>query len=107
MGGLGWKLQPLPDWDCPRQRRKLHWRPRTAPSAPNKSPAPEERACLFSPGAGRAEGVGVEDRKQNFKAVSPFVTPSRPHPHAPSCIPEPEGVLPWEKSAELEAQVTA
>lgn len=51
-------------------------------------------------------GWGV-DRKQNFKAVSPFVTPSRPYPHAPSCIPEPEGVLPQEKSAEPKARVTA
>lgn len=42
---------------------------------------------------------GWGSRKQNFKAVSPFVTPSQPHPHTPGCIPEPEGILPWEKSA--------
>lgn len=62
-----------------------------------------EAGSIHSPqrgGAGvSAQLGGWRGRKQNFKAASPFVTPSRPHPHAPGCIPEPEGVLPREKSA--------
>lgn len=54
---------------------------------------------MFVQRRGWGGGGGGAGRKQNFKAASPFVTPSRPRPHTPGCIPEPEGVLPREKSA--------
>lgn len=58
-------------------------------STPNKGPAAEERAFV--------QLQGWWGRKQNFKAGSPFVTPCRPHPHVPGCIPELEGSCPGGK----------
>lgn len=90
---VGVRVEALtPAWlGLPWQGRKLPPQPWASPTSPNKGPARRGRVC--------SGWRLVGGRKRSFKAVSPFVTPSSVPPPAPGCIPEPEGVLPWEKSA--------